>query len=138
MAGEAVPYYFPGQTRTGRLDSGPASGRTFAKVDPAGSPAYTPEGLSATTEGGNIPVATCGAGEKAMGVFQRDKAVNELVGVFCEGVVPVLSGAAITAGAEVESDANGKAVPLSAGVAIGQALNAAGGADEVVAVDLYT
>ena len=124
MAGECKPYYQPGTTITGRLDTLAALGKTFAMVDAAGSPVFAPDALSTTTEGGNVPVKQCTAAAKAFGVFQRDKANGQLVGIFRSGVVPVLSGAAVTAGAEVEVDAASKCIDLAAGIPVGRSLNA--------------
>ena len=136
MAGECKPYYQPGTTITGRLDTTLAAGMTFMELDAAGDPAFAPEGLSATTEGGNVPVQTCQAALRAFGVAQKDVAIGGLVGIFRGGVVPMLAGAAITAGAEVESNADGKAITLAAGISNGQALNAAAAEDDIIAVAL--
>jgi Uncharacterized conserved protein (DUF2190) len=52
-------------------------------------------------------------------------------------VLPVTSGAAITAGAEVQADASGRVVPFAAGKKVGIAHNAAAGAGTDVQVELY-
>lgn len=50
------------------------------------------------------------------------------------GVILVEAGAAIAAGAEVESDANGKAITKAAGVANGIAWDAAAAAGDLIRV----
>jgi hypothetical protein len=45
-------------------------------------------------------------------------------------IVPVTTGAAVTAGQQVQTDANGMAIPLAAGAIAGLAMSGAGsGAD---------
>lgn len=53
------------------------------------------------------------------------------------GIAKVKAGAAIRAGFRVATDANGKAVEFTAGVAAGVALHAVAAADVLVAVRLY-
>jgi len=71
---------------------------------------------------------------KALGVSNAETPNGEQLPVTCIGITLVKSGAAVTVGAAVESDANGKAVPLNAGVSNGYALDTASGADEVIRV----
>lgn len=71
---------------------------------------------------------------KALGVSHADTPAGEQLPVTVSGIALVLSGAAVSVGDQVESDANGKAVPLDAGVSNGYALDAATGADEVIRV----
>lgn len=52
----------------------------------------------------------CGANAKALGVAELDTASGEYGSVITHGIALVLSGAAITAGAAVVSNASGKAV----------------------------
>jgi hypothetical protein len=91
--------------------------------------------ISATRQGGGTgglstdltnvySVAPCGAGERALGVADKDGAVGSLVGVLCGGSVPVKAGGAITAGAKVMSDATGQAVAWTS--AASEANNALG------------
>lgn len=92
------------------------TGKTFGAIsaDIQSGPAVTTTALPSTWDGGNFQAATCGAGLKADGVFAYDAAAGVLVPLKAPGkIVPVTSGAAITAGTEVMSDANGKAVPLT-------------------------
>jgi hypothetical protein len=80
--------------------------------------------------GGNLPqVAQCVAGDRAFGVAGFDGANAGDVIPVINGpgiVVPMNAGAAITAGQEVQSDANGDAIPLAAGKSNGMALSGAG------------
>jgi len=80
---------------------------------------------------GNI----CGADAKPLGVSEIDVASGEQMPVITSGVALVKSGAALSAGAKLESDANGKAITwATSGEIAGWALDAAGGADEVIRV----
>jgi hypothetical protein len=77
-------------------------------------------------------VAQCVAGDRGIGVSKWDAANGALVGIHTGPglIVPVTAGAAITAGQEVQSDANGQAIPLAAGKSLGVAMTgAANGAD---------
>jgi hypothetical protein len=84
-----------------------------------------------------------GAGIKAAGVAMYDTPINTMGGMYGTPgeVVPVTSGAAITAGAEVMSDANGKAIPLVPGTATnranGLAMTSVAGTDLDVEIKLY-
>ena len=88
-------------------------------------------------------VATAGAGVDVIGValegyddtaFGTDQA-SSAIPVAVEGVVEIVAGAAVVAGALVTPDAEGKAVTAASGdVAIGYALDAAAAADEVISV----
>jgi Uncharacterized conserved protein (DUF2190) len=89
------------------------------------------------TGGGNLAVATAGTGARAFGVAKWSTVtVGDLVGVARGGVVRVTTGAvALAAGVEVQSDANGKAVAKSTGIALGFTVDAsAAGADALVAL----
>jgi predicted RecA/RadA family phage recombinase len=93
-------------------------------------PATAQVGASDPTDGGDIRVGHAAAAGAALGVSSWDAAVGEKVTVICEGVVPVTAGAALTAGQRVEVGANGTAVPLAAGIAVGIAVDStANGAD---------
>jgi hypothetical protein len=83
-------------------------------------------------------VALCGAAAKASGVAAWDTAADgDKVLIYGPGeVVPMVAGAAINGGDEVEANASGNPIPLAAGKACGQAVaTAANGA--TVYVRLY-
>lgn len=77
--------------------------------------------------GGNIAVAPAPAGARAFGVAAHDAASGALVTVVrgASRVVKVAAGGAITAGAEVEVGAAGKAIAKASGVAVGYAVTGA-------------
>ena len=138
MANECVPYYDPGKHITGKATAA-ITGKRFLMIDTTqtGANAWAPEGLKSTATPNVVPVKQATAGVKVLGVAQRDKANGELVTVIGEGVVPVTCGAAITPGQEVETDANGKAIPLNTGKAVGLCLNHVTAADQTAAIKLY-
>ena len=68
--------------------------------------------------------ALCGAAAKAIGVSELAATANEASPVIMLGVALIELGGTVAKGAEVESDASGKAVTLSAGKVNGQALEA--------------
>jgi hypothetical protein len=113
----------------------------FVKIsgNPQGGPLLdisTP--TSPLTKGNVLQVAPCVAGDKAFGVTKWDTAaVDDIVGLFTGNqIVPMVAGAAITAGQEVQSDLNGLPIPLAAGKANGMAVSGgAGGA--TVFIQLY-
>ena len=75
-----------------------------------------------------------GAGERVLGVPTADFSAGEQASVATHGEILVEAGAAIAAGAEVESDANGPAVTKTTGVGFGMARDAAGAAGEIIRV----
>jgi len=84
----------------------------------------------------NPNLATANAAGASFGVVGWDAATDEKVVVFKKGIVSVTAGDALTAGAEVESNATGQAITLATGKALGIVLaDAAAGED--AAVDLY-
>lgn len=88
----------------------------FAKIDAAGK------------------IAVAGNGDKVIGSIAEVATAGNPATVWMGPVVKVKAGAAVAAGARVQSDAAGKAVTLSAGVAAGVALEAAGAANVVIPV----
>ena len=76
----------------------------------------------------------CAAGVKALGVVEADTENGGVAPANVLGVILVEAGAAIAAGAEVESDANGRAVTKTTGVGFGVARDAASAAGEIIRV----
>lgn len=74
------------------------------------------------------------AGERALGVTEADFDAGELAGVNTHGEILVEAGAAISAGAEVESDSVGRAITKTTGVAFGVARDAATAAGDIIRV----
>jgi hypothetical protein len=112
MANEAVPLFRPGADVT-CLTTASVTGKTFVNV-------------SATRDAtpGLIKVATCAAAAAAFGVAKADAASGARLGVITGPgtIVPVTAGGAVTAGAEVEVDAAGKAITLASGKAVGKSV----------------
>ena len=79
---------------------------------------------------------TCGNGAKALGVLNANTDQDEQAPILSIGIALVLSGAALSAGAKIQSDASGKAITFSSGEANGYALDTASGADELIRVKL--
>jgi len=78
----------------------------------------------------------CAAGAKAIGTTTLDVDSGEQASVVFCGIVLVEAGAAVAVGAEVTSDAQGRAVPVSANARNGWALDAATAAGEIIRVML--
>ena len=66
-------------------------------------------------------VATCGAGQKPYGLLDGDAADGDFRRVVFDGDWEITAGAAVTAGQVLESDAAGRVVPHTTGVAVGVA-----------------
>jgi hypothetical protein len=135
MANDCIPLFRPGADLTAEA-SAAVTGKRCVRVSAA--PTSGPL-LAATADGSNIKVAHCdGTSQIPFGISKYDAAINGKVGVIREGVVPITSGAAVTAGQQVMADANGKVVPyVYAGAAVpivvGTAITTVGGAD----LDVY-
>lgn len=85
-------------------------------------------------------VTVCAAStDVPVGVLQNKPTSGQEAEIDMDGITKVVAGAAVSAGAEVMSDANGKAITAAtAGNRIaGVALSAAGGAGEIIAIKLY-
>lgn len=123
-----IPKYLPGSEVTVVNDSGSTiAGKRCVQI----------VGVHAN---GNIQVKLADAGEKIDGVLKWDLVDDNGAtkgAIHSEGYLPIHSGAAVTAGAEVEVDATGRVIDLATGVAIGRACNAAGAAAADVIVRLY-
>lgn len=79
----------------------------------------------------------CGNGEHAYGVALEAGVSGDSIPVGTDGIFTMTAGAAITANADVASDANGKIVPATTGEAIlGTALGAAAADGSLVRVKL--
>lgn len=78
--------------------------------------------------------AVCAAGAKALGVAEASADAGEQAPVNLLGVILVMAGAPIKAGAEVESDATGQAIPKAAGASSGYALDAAAAGGDVIRI----
>lgn len=82
----------------------------------------------------NFAGGTCGAGARPLGVANAAYDIGEQAGVNTHGELLVEAGAAIAVGAEVESDALGRAVTKTTGVAFGAARDAAAAAGDIIRV----
>ena len=82
----------------------------------------------------NFAGGTCGAGARPLGVANAAYDIGEQSGVNTHGELLVEAGAAIAVGAEVESDASGRAVTKTTGVAFGAARDAAAAAGDIIRV----
>lgn len=79
--------------------------------------------------------AQAGAAARTLGVARaKADAAGEAVPVDVLGTAVVEAGAAIAVGAQLETDANGRAVTKAAGPAVAVALQAAGAAGEFIEV----
>lgn len=124
MANEAAPLFRPGQSVTA-LTTGDVTGKTFV----------APGGVDTAT--GLVKVATASSAAKAFGVASKDIASGKTGTIIRGGILKVAAGGSINAGAQVEVGSNGKAVTLSSGVAVGQALeDGSNNNDVLIALDL--
>jgi len=124
VATENIGVYEPGQDVTGHASAAVTS-RRFVKI-------------SGNRTDGNVAVAHADAAGRVFGVAAFDAAIGKKVNVVRGNsrVTFVLAGAAIAAFEEVEVGANGTAVPLAAGVAVGYAITAAANAADAE-ISLY-
>jgi len=85
---------------------------------------------------GSGEAVLAGAGAAVAGVLENAPAQGEAAAIMGPGSVSkVEAGAAVSAGADVTSDASGRAVTSASGNYIaGKAINAAGGAGELISV----
>lgn len=138
MADPCIPLYEPATRLTGRPTATITAG-TFVNV----SATLPSPALGTDSTGGNIPIATCAAGARALGVAESD-GVNggPKIGVLCGPgmVVPMTADGAVTFAQEVEVGTAGKPKTWGGTVGtarVGKALStAADGA--VVYIRLYT
>lgn len=83
-------------------------------------------------------LVTAGNGENAYGIVREGATAGHFATVAVRGLVRVEAGAAITAGTEVMSDGNGRAIPAAGAgnVVLGVARGAAGDAGVIFPVEL--
>jgi len=84
------------------------------------------------TAAGAVPAA----GAWCPGVSATSAAAGEAVGVVFAGIKLVEAGAAVSAGAAVQTDNAGRAITLDAGIGLGRALDAATAAGQFIRVKL--
>ena len=82
----------------------------------------------------NFAGATANATDAALGVPNANYYIGEQAGVATHGEILVEAGAAVAVGAQVQSDATGRAITLAAGVAAGRARDAAAAAGDIIRV----
>ncbi|MBN4667883.1 DUF2190 family protein [Pandoraea nosoerga] len=76
----------------------------------------------------------CAAGAKALGVVEADTEAGGVAPANILGAILVEAGGAIAAGAEVESDASGRAVTKAAGTSNGYAWDSAAAAGDLIRI----
>ena len=76
----------------------------------------------------------CAAGAKSLGSVAADTEFGNVAPVDVLGICLVSASGAIAAGAEVESDASGRAVTLATGKSNGIALDAATAAGDIIRI----
>lgn len=76
----------------------------------------------------------CAAGAKSLGTVAADTGAGNVAPIDVLGICLATAGAAVAAGAEVESDASGRAVTLASGKSNGIALDAATAAGDVIRI----
>lgn len=142
MAGDCIPVYEAAYTQKLTVHFGATVyGRRFCA--PLSGFQSSPLALDAAATGGNL---TCpglpSAGGPVGGVVMYDSATGGGKGGVIRGAgttLPVISGAAVDAGDEVEVDNAGKVIPFdTAGVKVGRALTTVAGPDLEVVIELYS
>jgi len=139
---DAVAYYDSGEDLSCYANGAPVTGRRFVMIN--GVKRVGSQALATDALGGNIPVGLATAGARALGVASYDAVTSERFPVMRgHKVVPVESGAAMTAGQSVASDATGRAITWVSGASeavfrCGIVLNSptAAGQTAIVALDL--
>lgn len=82
----------------------------------------------------NFAGATANATDAALGVPTTAFDAGEQASVATHGEMLVEAGGAVAVGAQVQSDATGRAITLAAGVAAGRARDAAAAAGDIIRV----
>lgn len=146
-ANECIPYKIPGETFTAKA-SAAVKGKRFVKISGnrtggggQGAAGATTVGVGLSSDVENLyQVAQCVAKDQCIGVAGWDAAITAELKVYGKGhgvILPVVAGAAIVAGAEVESDAEGRAITLAAGKALGICMTAVAAANEDAEILVY-
>ena len=142
-ANECIPYYEGPYSQTITVHAGYAmTGKTFAGPltgYQGQGPALAADPLPAGDSGNlQVPAAPTAGGEVG-GVINWDvPSGGKAVLIRGAGtMVPVTSGAAVTTGAELQVDAQGRVIPFASGRKVGKAHSAAGAAGSDVVVELY-
>ena len=78
------------------------------------------------------------AGGICYGVLQNAPAAGQAAAVAIGGITKVVVGAAVTAGQELQSDTNGRAITFSSGRKVGMALESAAGANAMIDMLVYS
>jgi hypothetical protein len=122
---ECIPLYTPGTVLTVQA-TGDVTAKTFVNI-------------SGAMAGGLPKVAPAASGGLTFGVAVRDVKVGGRTTVIrgARVVLPVIAGAAVSAGAEVEVGSFGRAVAAGSGVKVGRALDAAPGVGAEFFIELY-
>lgn len=83
--------------------------------------------LSGDKASGHLTIKQAADGDLVAGVIKYDAPAGTLVGLArgAARIITVTAGAALTAGTEVQADANGKAIPATTGKVFGYAVTAA-------------
>src|SRR4249919_377134 len=128
-ANECIPLYDDGDEIPVEA-SAPLTGKTFAVITGRHANYQTGTGINAGLDmdasGGNYLAAVPAAGVKIAGVVAYDANTGEKVTLMRRKILPVTTGTGgAVAGAEVQSDGAGKAIPLAAGAAVGLCLQGA-------------
>jgi hypothetical protein len=139
MLNTCIPLFKPGKDLPVHTSEA-VKGKTFADISAniQSGPAISSVNLPSTYDGGNFVVGTCAVKKRAIGIFASDAASGANTAVLRGSglVAPVIAGGAITAGKEVEVGAEGKAIELAAGVAVGKAYTTAASGEDCY-VSLY-
>lgn len=101
---------------------------------PAGEDVARRRFVAVDSDGRGVIATAAGS---AIGVSMNQAADGEVLEI-ADGIVMVEASAAITAGADVEVGANGKAVAKTTGIGVGVAITGATGAGQFVAVKLMS
>lgn len=146
MPNECIPTKTPALTITAKCGAA-VTGKRFVKVTAnrtggsinVASPGDPRSVLSTDVENVYVVQNCSVSGEASIGVAKYDAASGAEVGIYCVGaghILPITAGATIAAGAEVQTDATGKAITLASGKAVGYAMDG-GTANQDCEIKLY-